>query len=292
MEKVKYTRNESLKSQIANAKLIIVHGGQQVHFDEFFACAIARWCGCQAPIVRRNPTEAELADPSVLVMDVGMQFEATLLNFDHHEDRDMPSAYYLLATCLGVTIELEKVFRWFKIWSDIDAHGPFKTAEDFQLHWEQVAQFLNPVDETVLRLWGQDTAWGERILQELATMLHGVLDLDEKGRTPCQAIEQDAKIYGINRKVIVDMRGINKYREWQAALIDDVEGSVKIFDDDREPFGIGLLRTQNDLDVDFNRIKGQPHVSFIHPGGFIAKLDTKDVSDEDINKLITMAIKA
>ena len=210
-ERIEYTRNESLKFQIANAKLIIVHGEQQVHFDEFFACAIARWCGCQAQIERRQPTPEELADPSVLVMNVGMQFEPTLLNFDHHQDRGFPSAYYMLATCLGIALELEKVFRWFHIWSDIDAHGPFKAAKEQNLEWDQVAPFITPMDENVLHLWGEDPAWGERILEEFARMLHEVLDLDKKGRTPYQALDgsvaktksKQADIIGIIKKAIV-----------------------------------------------------------------------------------------
>jgi len=278
----------ALKSRIAAASLIIVHGGLQVHFDEFFACAIARWCGCQAPIVRRNPTPEELADPSVLVMDVGMTLDESKLCFDHHQDKEMGSAYYILACLLGIDYELSNIFSWFGVWSDIDAHGPYVAAEYQGMEWDKVSPFLNPVSESVLRLWGQDTAWGEPILKDLTNTLHEVLDIGEDGLTPWEHVKMHTTMSTITGKIVLDMRGIEKYRAVQAAYVRATKASVKVFDDDREPFGIGLTRTNNDLDVDFNRVKGEQGVGFVHPSGFIAKTTGKDV---DWLTLVQKAIK-
>ncbi len=278
----------ALKARIAAAKLIIVHGGLAVHFDEFFACSIARWCGCLAPIARRNPTNEELADPSVLVMDVGMTLDETKLCFDHHQDKEMGSAYYTLACLLGIDEELSAIFPWFGTWSDIDAHGPHVAAENLGMDWEKVSPFLNPVSESVLRLWGQDTAWGEPILKDLANTLHEVLDIGEDGLTPWEYVKMHTTRTVVKDKIVLDMCGIDKYRAVQAAYVRVERASVKIFDDDREPYGFGLTRCNNDLDVDFNRVKGEQGVGFVHPSGFIAKTTGKDV---DWIPLVQKAIK-
>lgn len=280
---------DELKTRIANAKLIIVHGGLAVHFDEFFACAIARWCGCQAPIARRNPTPEELADPSVLVMDVGTTLDENRLCFDHHQDKEMGSAYYILSCLLGIDDELSHIFPWFGVWSDIDAHGPYVAAENQGMDWEKVSPFLNPISESVLRLWGEDpNAWGERLLKDLANTLHEVLDIGEDGLTPWEHVTMHTTMSAIKGKIVLDMCGITKYRAVQAAYVRVKNASVKVFDDDREPYGFGLTRTNNDLDVDFNRVKGEQGVGFVHPSGFIAKTTGKDV---DWIPLVQKAIK-
>lgn len=283
------TRNTELIRNIANATLIIIHGGLAVHFDEFMACAIARWCGCPAPIVRRNPTEEELVNPSVLVMDVGMTLDETKLSFDHHQDKELGSAYCILSCLLGIDEELDAIFPWFGIWSDIDAHGPYVAAENQGMDWEKVSPFLNPISESVLRLWGQDTAWGEPILKDLANTLHEVLDIGPEGLTPWQYVDQCTVILELDGKIVLNMCGIDRYRAVQSAYVRAKNASVKVFDDDREPYGFGLTRCNNDLDIDFNRVKGEPGVGFVHPSGFIAKTTGKDVEWVD---LVRKAIKA
>jgi uncharacterized UPF0160 family protein len=68
-------------------KYAVTHGGVG-HADDMMAAAIIltfeiiRSPSC---IYRRNPTEAELASPDVLVFDTGGQFDPEIGNFDHHQ---------------------------------------------------------------------------------------------------------------------------------------------------------------------------------------------------------------
>ena len=70
-----------------NYKYAVTHGGVG-HADDMMAAAvlltfdIVKDASC---IYRRNPTEAELASPDVLVFDTGGQFDPELGNFDHHQ---------------------------------------------------------------------------------------------------------------------------------------------------------------------------------------------------------------
>ena len=61
---------------------ILTHPGG-AHKDELLAvCVLA--AKHRAPIVRREPTEADLADPAVAVVDVGGDHDPSKMNFDHH----------------------------------------------------------------------------------------------------------------------------------------------------------------------------------------------------------------
>ena len=62
---------------------IVTHPGG-AHKDDLLGCCvlIAKY-GC--PIVRRDPTEEELTDATVAIVDVGGSHDSALNNFDHHQ---------------------------------------------------------------------------------------------------------------------------------------------------------------------------------------------------------------
>ena len=62
---------------------ILTHPGS-AHKDEFLACCVLL-ATAPGPILRREPTEADLADPATAVVDVGHRHEPALNNFDHHQ---------------------------------------------------------------------------------------------------------------------------------------------------------------------------------------------------------------
>ncbi|MBD36927.1 MAG: hypothetical protein CMI28_02470 [Opitutae bacterium] len=63
-------------------KTIITHPGG-AHKDDFLACSVLL-SNHPASIFRRDPTEQELEDPEVAVVDIGHQHDPELNNFDHH----------------------------------------------------------------------------------------------------------------------------------------------------------------------------------------------------------------
>lgn len=63
---------------------MVVHPGV-FHADEVCAVAWLRIVGVSTPVERRVPSADEMADPNVMVVDVGGQHEPKLLNFDHHQ---------------------------------------------------------------------------------------------------------------------------------------------------------------------------------------------------------------
>lgn len=65
------------------------------HADDVFAVAMLRYAGCCFDIIRtRDATTLNEAkqDRNTIVLDVGGVFDPSMLNFDHHQDMNLPSA--------------------------------------------------------------------------------------------------------------------------------------------------------------------------------------------------------
>jgi len=109
---------------------IITHDGV-FHADDVMAVAlIHRLVNPIIPVERtRNISQEDIDNPEVWIVDVGGQYDRELNNYDHHQDKTLPSA------CLIVLMELhnrniipdelrDELFT--NIWeiSDIDCNGP------------------------------------------------------------------------------------------------------------------------------------------------------------------------
>lgn len=77
--------NSASRCILDAVKEIVTHPGK-FHADELFAVAYLRECGCTAPMSRRVPTPEDLANPWVLVLDIGGVYDPCSLNFDHHQN--------------------------------------------------------------------------------------------------------------------------------------------------------------------------------------------------------------
>jgi uncharacterized UPF0160 family protein len=62
---------------------ILTHPGSS-HKDEFLACSLLVAVH-EAPIVRREPTQHDLNNPRIAVVDVGGFHQPEMGNFDHHQ---------------------------------------------------------------------------------------------------------------------------------------------------------------------------------------------------------------
>lgn len=76
--------------------LAITHSGQ-FHADELFGLAVLEYAGISFDVERRKPTGGELETPNVIVIDIGGQLNYENNNFDHHQDKELPSSNVLVA---------------------------------------------------------------------------------------------------------------------------------------------------------------------------------------------------
>lgn len=105
---------------------IITHAGQ-FHADEILSIALLRVLGFDAPVERTfTPTEQDLADPQVFVLDVGKRYEPHLGNFDHHQDGSLNATNILVLYHFeedipgGLRVAAELAKRLFRRVSNID----------------------------------------------------------------------------------------------------------------------------------------------------------------------------
>jgi hypothetical protein len=253
-------------------KYIITHPGQ-AHRDEFLSIAIAFQAIGPLQVYRREPTEEELEDPNILVLDVGGRHEPRKMNFDHHQrgrSETPECALSLFARFLGLEEVLE--FRkWYRPTILMDVLGPFATAKELGLP-RFPFELSGPIEGQII----EEFEKAEVI--EVGSLMSNLLCMIGDGMVTA-AREYAAKVAVLSEMVkVVEIHGLN-------ALVfetSDTEGTQDLRDkkypdaavalswDDRGA-GWSLYRFNDHPRVDFSVLEGDPVVAFAHKGGFIAK---------------------
>ena len=290
--------------------IIITHAGK-AHLDDLMACAIAvahlRIWGdlTDIEIERRDPTDAELENREVLILDVGGRYEPTSGNFDHHQlpRGSKDSAMTLLAANLGMpnglsldeynpgdeefpmdsmASFLEDVFPWFRRRAELDSCGPFATAKSAGVEWKVVESFLGPFEDLVLAEFEKDPV-------AVASKLANMITRKWKAYSKVLAARKVDYPWGTDGGfAIADFTAADpaEAEEVSDTLTAKVNG-VAIFHDNRGE-GLTLLRLHDDPRIDFTKVKDDPEVAFCHNGGFIVK--TKSKSLDQAWRLIEKAL--
>ena len=109
-------------------KQIITHDGQ-FHADEIFAIALLFEIIGEVPILRtRNIKIEDIDNPETWILDVGMQYDSVLHNFDHHQDATHEATNMLVLRALSgsrhIKEELfDELYSKFTTISAIDKNG-------------------------------------------------------------------------------------------------------------------------------------------------------------------------
>ena len=132
--------------------LILTHPGGS-HKDEFLACCLLLALH-RVPVVRREPSDADLADPATAVVDVGDRHEPHLGNFDHHQfPKDHPPlcALSLVLQHLGLYDDARSFCDWLEPAEWLDTRGPVETSRWLGIGRDTLAKLNSPIDVTLLR---------------------------------------------------------------------------------------------------------------------------------------------
>jgi Uncharacterised protein family (UPF0160) len=269
---------------------ILTHPGS-AHKDEFLACSVLLALH-PAPILRREPTSADLSDPLIAVVDVGHQHEPGLNNFDHHQlpkDHAPTCSLSLVLQHLGIYADARQFCEWLEPAEWFDCRGPISTAKFLSVDRNVLPKLNSPIDITLLRRFAlahriepTDALWvimrmiGEDLLDYIRTL-----------RTRLDFIAQHAQVWevalgGSPARILFLPRtdplpeepsmGIDRYIE-ASGLAASVVGTVV---PDRRSPGYGLSRFQDNARLDFTRIADAPGVHFAHARGFVAKTSLTD----------------
>jgi len=276
-------------------KSIVTHGGG-AHRDEFISVCLLLASMGQVPVFRRDPTPEELADPEVVVVDVGAQFVPALNNFDHHQ-KGAPEGCALTYVLekLGLLAMARKIFVWLEFTERLDCTGPFRTAEWLGISKDAFAKTLSPIEAQILMLFEQSASIEANsslamLMAELGKgWLRYIAQLTER-LAVLKRLSTVAEYDGVHVLFsAVDRKdnpvlGLEQYiRDYEEA--NGVKIGITVTQDDRGD-GFCLFRREDHPRVDFSKLADRKDIVFAHRGGFVAKT-TKDA---DPTYLIQMAI--
>jgi len=263
-------------------KTIVTHPGQ-AHRDEFMACCLLLASGIAKSIERRDPTEEDLNDPDVIVLDQGGRHEPDKLNFDHHQlERDAAPtcSITLVLPYLGIDVEQARsIWSWLEFSELLDSKGPFATAEKLGSNPDALFAGVSPIETTVLR-WFGDQGLLLKSLFGLWPLMEQIgrekLDYLSKVVERINLLRENATVTEVSGLRFLDATCIDRADsptlglEIYAQELGEIAGTVT--QDDRGD-GVSLFRREDHPRVDFSRLEGRGGVVFAHKGGFVAKLE-------------------
>lgn len=283
-------------------QLIVTHPGG-AHKDDFLACSLLAHLHGVA-IQRRDPTDEDLANPSICVVDVGGTHDPKLNNFDHHQfPRDAPPlcALSLVLQNIGLYEDALSFCAWLRPAEWLDTLGPNEAAKLMGIPRTALGELNSPIDMTLLRRFASHTELnpespiyqvmcmvGEDIVNYLRS-LRGRLDyLKEHGQIwtietegePIQALfleKSDAISEDPSFGIYAFIESEGKGSEIQALVYPDRRGN-----------GYGLTRYNDSQRLNFSQIESHDEVRFAHKRGFVAKASTTEPAR--LKELLELAV--
>lgn len=283
-------------------ELIVTHPGG-AHKDDFLACSLLAHLHGVA-IERREPTDRDLANPAICVVDVGGAHEPALNNFDHHQfPRDAPPrcALSLVLQSMGLYEDALAFCAWLRPAEWLDTLGPNETAKRMGIPRTALGELNSPLDTTLLNRFASQSEIhpenpvyqvmcmvGEDLVDYLQSLrerldylkAHSQYWIIEAGDEPIQALflEQsdvisDNPSFGIYAFIASE----EKENEIQALVYPDRRGE-----------GYGLTRYDDSPRLDFSRIESLDEVRFAHKRGFVAKVSTTNPAR--LQELLELAV--
>lgn len=260
---------------------ILTHPGG-AHKDDFLACCVlAAVHGCE--VVRREPTQEDLDDVTVAVVDVGGEHEPARSNFDHHQfprDHEPVCALSLVLMDCGIYDDARRFCDWLETAERMDVTGPISTAKWLGVERDALARLISPIDVTLLRRFAKSSSVvpGEPLYELMRWVGEDLLEFIKSLKERLAFVGEHAEIWEVGDLKVLFMprteplpeeasAGLGRYLE-TLGLEKEVAGLVY---PDRRGTGYGLSRHNDDPRFDFTRIGAEADVHFAHTRGFVAK---------------------
>lgn len=270
---------------------IITHSGT-AHQDEFLACCLILTMAKKQQnfipeIERRNPTEEELNNPNVWVIDVGGQYDPDKNNFDHHHDPELPCSLHLIAEKFGINDSCRSAFDWWDSVDFQDRNGVLKLYQKIigegshdPVNPKNISRFASPISSTVLKIFSQmENVIGLDVEEWTNALLGGdiILELMQQiGKELTSSLHQ----FEVDSKE-VEVQTLNNEQGTQVALCRKANNVARfkvarqkgcellVEPDVREPQNFKITAIDG-APFDFRQLAKTENVVFIHNSGFMA----------------------
>jgi len=273
-------------------KTIVTHPGG-AHKDDFLACSVLL-SNHPVSIFRRDPTEQELEDPEVAVVDIGHQHDPKLNNFDHHQlprDHEPTCALSLVLQKFEIYEDTKEFCSWLETTEWFDCRGPHDTAEWLGVDREAMAKLNSPLDVTMFQAFAKQKEHhpGEPVWEVMKMMGTDLVQYVTGLRGRINQVAKIEEFWDLGQgedmiKVAFVPRTEPEVEEasgglaWRIKELGLEEEVVAMVYPDSRGGGYGMRRYDDNLALDFSQLSEQPDVHFTHNRGFIAKTSTTEVS--------------
>jgi len=290
-----------LRYKVTLVHLIVTHPGGSHKDDLLAVCVLASLHNC--PIVRRDPTAEELADPQVAIVDIGGSHDPAKSNFDHHHfprEHAPTCALSLVFEHLGIYQDALKFCDWLETAEWFDSRGPKKTSEWLGVPRRAISRLNSPIDMTLLRRFAQTTrleptdplyAYMKMVGDDLLEFLR--LARERLDFTAARVHRWSVPSGNDVIEVLYLPRVEGEPDEPSAMLgsyirAQNLDGVIHaIVYPDRRGGGFGIGRYEDHPRLDFSRVEQQADVHFAHKSGFMCK--TTATEPARLQELVAMA---
>ena len=270
--------------------LILTHPGGS-HKDEFLACCLLL-AEHPVSIVRREPTDDDLSNPDIAVVDVGNSHDPALGNFDHHQlpyDHPPTCSLSLVLQDMGLYDDARTFCDWLEPAEWLDTRGPKETSRWLGIGRDTLAKLNSPIDVTLLRRFAacRELKPGEPLWEIMRWIGSDLISYLRQLRQRLDFIAEHAEFWSIDSsdgpfEVLYMPRTDPMPDEPSAGLERFIESHAPgreiagMIYPDRRGQGYGLSRHQDHPRLDFTRIESCDDVHFAHARGFVAKSSATD----------------
>jgi hypothetical protein len=243
-------------------------------------------------VLRRDPTDDDLNDASVAVVDIGARHEPAKSNFDHHHfDRDHPPicALSLVLQHFGLYEDARHFCDWLEVAEWFDSRGPKKTAEWLGVPRKAISQLNSPIDMTLLRRFAQSPSHqpGETLYEVMRMVGDDLLAHLHMARERIAFAAAHVERWSIPHaaetiEALFLPRTDPGSDEPSTAVANYIrsEGLGDVIQvlvyPDRRGHGYGIGRYEDHPRFDFSRVQDEPDVHFAHKSGFMCKTTATD----------------
>jgi len=292
--------NFEVQRELLMIQSIVTHPGG-AHKDDFLACAVLL-SAFPVSIFRRDPTQDELADPQVAVVDVGHRHEPDLHNFDHHQfprDMDPTCSLSLVLQNIGIYEDTKEFCSWLETAEWFDCRGPNDTADWLGVDREAMAKLNSPIDVSVLQAFAKKSEHhsGEPIWEVMKMIGADLVSYVTNLRDRMGQVAQVEQVWDLGEgdgmkaafvprtdPPIDDASGALAWRIKELELEEEVVAMV--YPDSRGA-GYGMRRFNDSPVLDFSLLADEPDVHFTHARGFIAKTSCPEI--DRLKQLLLLA---
>ena len=264
---------------------ILTHPGSS-HKDEFLACCVLIYHH-QVPVVRQEPTDDDVQNSRICVVDVGGEHDPERKNFDHHQfPRDHPPlcALSLVLQDLNLYENARAFCDWLEPAEWLDSRGPIESANWMGIKPKVLNQLISPIDITLLRRFAQsselsekDVLWqvmrmvGEDLVEYLQTLSERLLFLKQHIEWWTINIgDHSFDVAFLPRTEPLPKDPSMALPRFISEQGKDDAVIAMVYPDSRGE-GYGLSRHKDNKRMDFTALESEDDVHFAHARGFVAK---------------------